>query len=130
MSETYVIPVTCSNCDYDGSLELQYGVPHWDGMECPNCGCKTASKVKSPKPTIKADRPWTPWPNVIPRTTDPFKYHLTDEEPYWNKPPVKFAEFICENNPPSLDMGVTKVSMGCTSNPDPTEDMSWLYAIL
>lgn len=46
----YSVPVKCSNCDYDGEKEILKGCPVAEKMECPNCGCETATKVP-PKPT-------------------------------------------------------------------------------
>lgn len=51
MSDTYTIPVACTNCDYSGTLEIQKGVEFTVGkfrlyshQSCPTCGCNTLIK--------------------------------------------------------------------------------------
>lgn len=52
----YTIHITCSNCDYVGTIEVPKGTLATDLRECPNCGCKTATKKNKVKPPSKSGR--------------------------------------------------------------------------
>lgn len=65
---TYEIAVQCSNCDKSGSASIPRGTPVPGAIECPHCGCKTASKSK-PIASAKfaemaRERTWPPQPMI------------------------------------------------------------------
>lgn len=47
MTNQYSIQCTCSNCGYHGQVSFDRGTEVPTIFECPNCGCVTASKLKS-----------------------------------------------------------------------------------
>ena len=64
--KAYKVDCDCSNCDKAVSVELPKGTPVGQNMECPSCGCMTASKrVDFNFPTIPKTEPYR-YPPVQP----------------------------------------------------------------
>ena len=84
---TYTIKIECSNCDHIGDIKIPKGKAVCQKMECPNCGCKTASKhvPRFDLPQIP-DAPWQN-PYRLPRPDETFPPFIkTDGDDF---PPLK-----------------------------------------
>ena len=59
--KTYKIRVECENCNASKEVEVEFGKPCNDLIDCPNCGCK---KAKKRNPTVIWP-PTTTWPSWV-----------------------------------------------------------------
>ncbi|MFA6158978.1 MAG: hypothetical protein WC763_05165 [Candidatus Paceibacterota bacterium] len=50
-ADCYSILVRCSNCGYEGGIEVPKGTLV-SAATCPKCGCKTAIRNSKERPTI------------------------------------------------------------------------------
>lgn len=82
--DKYAVRYACSNCDWSGFETFNRGVPAPATIECPACGCRTASRGrKTPLPRPPLIPRW-PTP-LIPRppTIDPRgPYPVDPRDPY------------------------------------------------
>lgn len=46
-NKNYDIRAFCNNCDFDGSINVDFGVKISD-FPCPKCGCKELEKYSEP----------------------------------------------------------------------------------
>ena len=58
---SYTVSYSCSNCDWSGSQTFDRGKPAPATLECPKCGCQTASRGWRMSPTL----PWRPRPSPV-----------------------------------------------------------------
>jgi len=96
MSNTYSINITCSNCDYAGSVDIPKGTPVSSSIKCPNCECDTARKNPEKVPLTYRH------PKIIPMSPDIWSVKTNRNEwdiPYISDPerPKPTVTLSCED---------------------------------
>src|SRR3990167_11325617 len=64
-SSSYSIAYSCSNCGWGGSKIFDRGTPAPMTVECPKCGCQTASRGWKLPPSWPPILPWKPRPKPV-----------------------------------------------------------------
>lgn len=78
-TDHYVANVTCTNCQYNGSINIKKGTKVAD-ESCPNCGCKT---LANNLPVITST-PWTYQPYIY--------YDGTGKQVFPGQPPTIYCK--------------------------------------